>query len=127
MRLFGKCPSCKKENSFKSDAQTRIDYEMKNGKWKSFVCTECGEDFRLMINNIYSKKSNLASIVAGLVFLIGTPIVIYLFKDILLQIRGPYSILIISSLFIVPSIIYSIVLNEDQKRVSTFNQLKVRE
>lgn len=125
MKLFGKCPQCKSEVSFYSDSSTRVEFSMREGKTKKISCDECGSVSELSINNIYTKKSNLALLIAGLIFLVGTPLIIYSFKDILFSLKGPYSVLAISGLFVLPSIVYFIIQKEDQNRVSTFNRVKI--
>lgn len=126
MKLFGKCPSCKSEVSFNSSSNTRIEFAMSEGEIKKIQCKNCGTTFELFVNDINAKKSNLASLVAGLIFLLGTPLIVFLLKDFLLEIRGPYSVLVISGFFLVPSIIYFIILKDDGKRVSAFNRLKIK-
>ena len=99
---------------------------MSEGEIKKIQCKNCGTTFELFVNDINAKKSNLASLVAGLIFLLGTPLIVFLLKDFLLEIRGPYSVLVISGFFLVPSIIYFIILKDDGKRVSAFNRLKIK-
>lgn len=99
---------------------------MKEGRLRKLGCRNCGNEFELFVNDIYAHKSKLSVFVAGFVFLIGTPLVLYFLKDILLKLRGPYIILVVAGFILVPSIVYIILVKDDEKRVSAFNRLKVK-
>lgn len=122
MKLFAKCIKCKHEIIFNSNHKTRVEFAMYEGKTKTLVCTNCDIKNSLKVNDLFVKESKLAFIIAGLVFLIGTPILIYYLPIFILKYGGLYSSLGAAGLLLIPGIIYSNILKEDRIRVNTFNR-----
>ena len=122
MKLFAKCPKCKHEISFSSNYKTRVEYAMYEGKTKFLVCDNCGIKNSFKVNHLFAKESKLAVSMAGLIFLIGTPILIYYLPILILKYGGIYASLGAAGLLLIPGIVYSTTLKEDRIRVNTFNR-----
>ncbi|MBP0904464.1 hypothetical protein [Mariniflexile gromovii] len=122
MKLFAKCSKCKHEISFSSNHKTRVEFAMYEGKIKTLICDICGNKNSFKVNDIFAKESKLAFIIAGIVFLIGTPILIYYLPIFILKYGGLYTSLGAGGLLLIPGFIYSNILKEDRIRVNTFNR-----
>lgn len=122
MKLFVKCIKCKHEINFNSNHKTRVEFAMHEGETKILVCANCGLKNNFKVNELFAKESKLAFIIAGLVFLIGTPILIYYLPIFILKYGSLYSSLGAAGLLVIPVIIYSNILKEDRIRVNTFNR-----
>ncbi|MFD0989701.1 hypothetical protein ACFQ1R_06310 [Mariniflexile jejuense] len=95
---------------------------MYEGKIKTLICDNCGIKNSFKVNDIFAKESKLAFINAGIVFLIGTPILIYYLPIFILKYGGLYTSLGAGGLLLIPGFIYSNILKEDRIRVNTFNR-----
>lgn len=122
MKLFVKCIKCKHEINFNTNHKTRVEFAMHEGETKILVCANCGLKNNFKVNELFAKESKLAFIIAGLVFLIGTPILIYYLPIFILKYGSLYSSLGAAGLLVIPVIIYSNILKEDRIRVNTFNR-----
>ena len=122
MKLFVKCPKCKNETSFRSKHKTRVEFAMYEGHTKTLICDNCGIKNTFKVNDVFAKESKIAFIIAGLVFLIGTPILIYYLPIYILKYGGLYTSLGASGLLLIPGFIYANILKEDRLRVNTFNR-----
>ncbi|MFD0836780.1 hypothetical protein ACFQ0I_13460 [Mariniflexile aquimaris] len=122
MKLFATCLKCKHELSFNSDHKTRVEFVMHEGKIKVIECYNCHHKNLFIVNDLYAKKSKLAFVIASIIFLVGTPFLIYYIPIFLLKNGGIYSSLIIGGFMLIPIIVYSTILKEDRIRVNTFNR-----
>ena len=127
MKLYLKCPSCKYENSFKSDVATRVEYTMKNGKTKELNCKECHKKTTIHINRIYAKESKLAYLLAGSIFLIGSIIVLIFWSKFLINSHSSFGSYAVGLFLIVPVWVYVVIHNQNLMRIRTFNRAYVRE
>lgn len=122
MKLFAKCTKCKHEMSFDSNHKTRVEFAMYDGHTKTLNCKNCQQSNNLKVNDLYAKESKTAIKIASLIFLIGTPILIYYIPTFLLKYGGLYSTLGIAGFMLIPVFVYSNILKEDRIRVNTFNR-----
>ncbi|MBZ9731647.1 hypothetical protein LB467_18325 [Salegentibacter sp. JZCK2] len=125
MKLFLKCQNCKNEIGFRSDSNTRIEFSMNEGERKKIVCKNCGTNNEKHVNEIYASESKLALLIAGLIFLIGTPVTLYVMFEIMKVTRNHYMIWIIGGILLVPVFAYITISKQEQNRVSGFNRFKI--
>ncbi len=126
MKIYGKCNSCENENRFWSNSSTRVQFAMNEGEIKKITCKNCKVINEIHIDELYTKKSKLAQILAGLIFIIGTPLTFFFILPALSETINNYLIFIIGGLLLVPVVIYGIINKQDQKRVSSFNRNKLK-
>jgi hypothetical protein len=126
MKIYGKCNSCKNENGFWTNSSTRVQFAMNESETKKFTCKNCKAINEIHIDELYTKKSKLAQILAGLTFIIGTPLTLIFILPALSGTNNNYLIFIIGGLLLVPVIIYGIINKQDQTRVSSFNRNKLK-
>ncbi|MFC2110576.1 hypothetical protein ACFLRU_06730 [Bacteroidota bacterium] len=79
------------------------------------------------VNKFYAKESKLISILAGIIFLLGTFIGIYFVMQMISEMKTVMGIYIIATGLLIPVWIYGILNREDLNRVRTFNQTYVSE
>ncbi len=122
MRLFLKCPHCKFENTFKSQVTSRIEYAMKhNTKIKKLNCENCNKNLEIPLNKIYAKESKHTYLFAGIIFLIGSVLVLIFWAKILSSSKSPMGLYALALILLVPVWIYVIIKKQERIRVSTFN------
>ncbi|MCK0158841.1 hypothetical protein MWU65_16740 [Cellulophaga sp. F20128] len=126
MKVYGKCPKCNSEIGYSTNANTRVEFTMQDGESKKLTCKNCGRTTDFYVDELNAKKSNLAKIGAGLIFLIGTPLMFFFVSPIFTGSRNHYVILIVGSFLLIPVVAYGIINKQDQVRVSSFNRKKLK-
>lgn len=126
MKVYSQCKKCKAEISYSTHANTRVEFAMYDGETKELSCTSCRTVEQYHADELYAKPSKIAQIGASLIFLIGTPLVIYGLNPVFTSTRNPYSIYIIGSFFLVPVVVYALIKKQDQNRVNAFNRSNLR-
>jgi len=126
MKVYGKCKNCKNEISFSTKANTRVEFAMLDEENITLNCNDCGTNTKFHVDKLFAKDSKIAQISAGIILLIGIPLIFIFLKPIFLESRNLYVIYILSGLLIVPFTAYSIIKKQDQARVSSFNKRKLK-
>lgn len=111
----------------KTDAGTRIEFAMENGKTKKVDCEKCHLNFNLEPNKFYAKESKLISIISGIIFFVGTMVGLYFVMQMISEMKTIFGIFIIACGLLIPVWIYGIFNKEERIRVRTFNQTYVSE
>ena len=124
MKVYGKCQKCKTEIGYSTSANTRVEFAMQNGENKTLTCKNCGTKMEFQVDDLYAKESKIAQIGAGLIFLIGTPLMFFFINPIFTGSRNHYVIYFVGGFLLVPVIAYGIIKKQDQTRVSSFNRRK---
>jgi len=124
MKLYGKCSKCSSEITFRKSQNTRVELAMYEGELQIIKCGHCNTKVKLHVNDIYTKQSKLAIGLASIIFLVGTPLIIYfLFISKAFNNGNPYHIVALASFFLIPIIIYIIIHKQERLRVNAFNRL----
>jgi hypothetical protein len=121
MRISTECKKCSKVINTFTSASDRVELARMKGEKFKMKCKYCNSEEEYHVDDFEAEKSKLAMIMALLIFIIGTPLVIIFFKDILLR----YSYLIISGLVLIPGIIYGLIMKTHRERVYAFNSHKL--
>ena len=111
----------------KTNAETRIEFAMENGKTKKVDCDKCDLNFNLESNKFYAKESKLTSILSGIIFLVGTMVGLYFVMQMISEMKTIFGIFIVACGLLIPVWVYGILNKEDRIRVRTFNQTYVSE
>jgi hypothetical protein len=90
----------------------------------TLTCRKCGQKDKYDINDI-SAKSKIIQIMAFLIFIIGTPLILFLLWDYIWALKNVYAVVIITSFITIPSVIYSIMTKNIERKQTTFNQNKI--
>ena len=125
MKLYTKCKHCKNELKCSSLAGTRVEFAMQKWEKKDLKCNSCETKNEYHVDELYAKPSRIAEILAGLIFIVGTPLVFLFLSPIVLR-GGAFAVFIISGLFLVPVIVFGIIKKQDQIRVKAFNRSKLK-
>lgn len=126
MKVYGTCKSCKNELSYTTSAYTRVDFAMQDGETKTLNCNHCGNTNEFHVDQLKTKHSKLAQLSAGLILLIGTPLVFFIVNPIFAGSRNHYVIYIIGGFLLIPIFAYAVINKQDQTRVSSFNNRKLK-
>ena len=126
MKVYVKCPKCENELGYSTNANTRVEFAMQDGENKKLTCKKCGRTTDFLVDELNAKESNLAKIGAGLIFLIGTPLMFLFVSPIFTGSRNHYVIFIVGGFLLVPVVAYGIIKKQDQVRVSSFNRKKLK-
>lgn len=126
MKVYGKCSKCKNEIAYKTDANTRVEFAMKDGEIKKLNCKNCGTNKEFHVDELFAKHSKIAQLSAGLIFLVGTPLVFFHVNPVFTGSRNHYVIYIIAGFLLVPVFAFAVINKQDQTRVSDFNKRKLK-
>ncbi len=126
MKVYGKCKNCSGEIGYSTNACTRVEFAMQHWESKKLNCKNCGTDSEFHVDELLAKQSKVAQIAAGLIFLIGTPLIFFLVNPVFQESRSHYAIYVIGGFLSVPLIAYAIINKQDQTRVSDFNRRKLK-
>jgi hypothetical protein len=121
MRLYIKCSECSKDISFWTWSSDRVSIKMTHGEKIGLDCKSCNTTKEYYIDDLRAKKSKIASIIASVIFIIGTPIALILLWDYIWQTRlyGAFGLILIIG---IPTTIYGIINKNDSQRVRLFNR-----
>lgn len=122
MKLFTNCKNCKSEIRFKSWYSDRVEIKKSVGDSLQLKCKSCNKTDKYRIDTIKAKESKLALFFAFIIFLIGTPIMLFFLWDYFLKANYLYGILGLLLPLIIPSVIYMIVNKNESSKVRLFNQ-----
>ncbi|MBW1294993.1 hypothetical protein [Aquimarina litoralis] len=126
MKVYGKCKCCGHEMQYTTNAYTRVEFAIQEGESKKINCEKCGADSEFSVDELYTKPSKIAQIGAGLIFLIGTPLMFFLINPVFTGTQSHYSIYFVGGFLLVPVVAYAIINKQDQTRVSDFNRRKLK-
>ena len=126
MKVYGKCKNCQSEIGYSTSANTRVEFAMQDGEKKTLKCKNCGKGTEFQVDELFTKESKVAKIGAGLILLIGTPLMFLFVNPIFTGSRNHYVIYIVGGFLLVPIIAYGIIQKQDRTRVNSFNRSKLK-
>ncbi len=109
MKVYAKCEYCKSDVSKWIWAENKVDLKKTNGETIKIQFSKCSKSNNINIDKLKARESKIAQIISILAFLAGTPVLFLLVWDYLFKTNNIYSIAILVTPIIVPSIIYSVV------------------
>lgn len=107
-------------------ASDRVEFALRDGDEQIYFCKACGHEDKYHVDSFTAAPNKLIQVVASIVFLIGTPIGIYLLWDIIWAMTYSYAILGVAASGLIPIAIYMLLLRDDRRRVSAFNNHKLK-
>jgi len=125
MIISTKCKNCKAQIPYRTNYSDKVEFAMENGKFVELQCKKCGVKGKYHIDSFYAKPSKLSLIISTIIFLLGTPLVLYLVWDKMTNSGCILCIAIIFIPIIIPSLIYGIMIKNDRIRVNAFNRHKI--
>lgn len=126
MKVYGKCKNCNNEIGYSTNANTRVEFAMQDGENKTLDCKNCGTKTDFHIDKLFAKESKIAHFAAGLILLIGTPLMFFFVNPIFSKSQNHYVIYVVGGFLLVPVIAYGIIKKQDQTRVNSFNRSKLK-
>ncbi|WP_299781495.1 hypothetical protein [uncultured Formosa sp.] len=126
MNVYGKCKKCKQEIKFYTNANTRVEFAMQDGENKTLTCKKCEIQTVFCVDELYAKESKIAQIGAGLIFLVGTPIMFYFVSPMFMESKAHYLIYAVGGFLLIPVIIFGVIKEQERIRVNSFNRSKLK-
>ena len=124
MKVFGSCKSCGKEVFINTRARTRVGLAKAKGNEVPIGCGHCNLNNSFAVDELYAKKNKVTLTVSLLILITGTPVIFYLVNYVMSNpgqaIYFPYLLLL------TPSIVFGIIQRAEAKRVSSFNNYKLK-
>ena len=121
MILQTECKKCKKPIRFYKFASTRFDISSHYKKNEiKLNCKHCNESSINHLNNVYA-ESKIANILALIIFIVGTPILLFLIWDLIWSFQSAYAVLMIVGILTAPSIAYTIITKNIRNKQNNFN------
>ncbi|MFI0431233.1 hypothetical protein [Mariniflexile sp. HMF6888] len=100
---------------------------MEKGNTYTAKCLTCNSTNTYQINDIYAKASRPLSIIAGLIFIIGTLFGLFAIAIMFVEQKTVIGIFVVGCGLLIPVWIFSTIKKEDRLRVKTFNHSYVKE
>jgi len=114
MKLYAKCPACKKDTFFPLDAITRVDlYQQKGAQWKN-ACTVCGAVNAYHLDDIKARQSSGKK----LIYLLIGGFFIFVLLGLFLEL----GLIIFSA---IPSYFIYHLKTEEAKKIRRFNSYRI--
>jgi len=118
MKVYGKCKNCRNEIGYSTQANTRVEFAMKDGETRTLKCKNCGTSSEFHVDELFANRSKAPLILAGISFLllIGVTQYFLFFGD------SEYVYFALG----LPFVVYFILDKQDQTRVSSFNRRNLK-
>ena len=118
MKVFGKCKKCHVELPFATEANTRVEFAMQHGETIKIGCNSCRCENEFHVDELFTNKSNF-------------PTIAFFTSFILVLLGTLYFIFFTESKYVVIAYglsftIYYILMKQDQVRVSSFSNFKLK-
>ena len=126
MKLTTKCNKCGQEIKTKTWSSDRVELARTKGEYLELTCNICNMADKYHVDSLSASPSRLAQIVALLIFIVGTPVLLFFIWEPLWTLTWSYAILAIAGLLLIPVTVYGLILKDDQRRVSSFNRHKLK-
>ena len=95
---------------------------MKHGKNMELNCIHCSKKSSIHINSVFAKSDKTSLIITSLIFLIGSAVILYYVRDMILNYEISMDTYIFSSTLLIPFFIYYTLNQKDANRVKTLIQ-----
>jgi hypothetical protein len=126
MKVYGKCGNCKHEIKYSTSANTRVEFAMKEEENKTLTCANCGLGTKFHVDELYAKESKIAQIFAGLIFIIGTPLILFFVSSVFFVNSNHYVAYAVGGFLLIPIMVYRIIKQQDRTRVNSFNRYELK-
>ena len=126
MIITTKCTNCKEPLSYKINSSDKVEFVMENGEFVEIQCDKCSTKEKYHIDTFYAKPNKISLIIATIIFLVGTPLVLYLVWDKIINSGCVLCITVIFIPIIIPSLIYGIMVKNDRIKTDAFNRHKLK-
>jgi hypothetical protein len=126
MIITTKCKNCKEPLSCKINFSDKVGFAMENGEFVEIKCDQCSAIGKYHIDTFYAKSNKSSLIIAVIIFLIGTPLMLYLVWDKIINSGCVLCIAVIIIPIIIPSLIYGIIVKNCRIKTNAFNRHKLK-
>jgi len=116
MRLYSNCHNCKSEIRLSIVEPDRVELSKRKADKVELTCNQCRQTDFYHVNETRATESKIAQTVGLLIFIIGTPLTFYFIWDYIFRFAYIYIIAGLIGLIGVPIMIYSIIEKEQKKK-----------
>mgnify|MGYP006995672951 CR=1 FL=1 len=127
MRLYANCHNCRNEIRFSTSEPDRVELSKSKGNKIELTCNHCGQTDSYHVNKIKATESKIAQIIGLIIFIVGTPLTLYLIWGYIFRFTYIYVIAGLIGLIGIPFMIYAIIEKEQRKKIRLFNNYKISE
>ena len=124
MKLTTSCKTCADPLKIRTHADDRVELAKDKGKQFDLSCKNCQSTNEYHVDEFSAERSRVAEIIAGLILIIGTPLIIWLTLDFISRLTRSYAFFLVAGVFLIPIAVYGIILKNDRTRVRAFNSHK---
>ncbi|MGS2739893.1 hypothetical protein [Sinomicrobium sp. M5D2P17] len=126
MKVYVKCTCCSEEIGYRTYTHTRVEFAMREGETKSLTCKKCKTKADYHVDTFYAKTSKTALVITAIILFIGTPLAFLLIIPVINTSGRHYTTYIVGGFLLIPIISYTIINQQDIRRVSDFNKRKLK-
>lgn len=127
MTLYTYCENCKNEINLPFSDYSRTDIMKKKGDFIELSCKKCWHNDLYHLNKIKAKKSQLATIVSLVIFIVGTPLLFYYIGNFFFRTTNINIIGLLFGFVAIPTVIYNLIQKEEKNKVINFNRIKIKD
>lgn len=102
MKLTTKCNKCGNQVKTSTWSNDRAELARSKGEYLELSCNNCNTVEKYHVDNLFASPSRLAQIVAFLIFILGTPILLFFIWEPLWTLTLSYAIIAIAGLLLLP-------------------------
>ena len=126
MTLTTSCKSCRQTIRFNEWVSDRAELYRKKGETIDLKCKKCGHNDKYHVDSITADTNRLISILSSTIFLLGTPLFVFIIWKNIGKVNYPYAIVGLLAGGVIPFLIYLTINKSDQSRRNMFNRFKVK-
>lgn len=126
MTLTVACKACRQIIRFNVMwVSDRVELSKKKGENIDIKC-KCGHSDSYHVDDITADNNRAISILSSVIFLIGTPIIVYVIWKTIGGVNYPYAVAGLLGGGVIPFIIYLTITKSQRDKQSTFNRYRTR-
>lgn len=122
-----KCNNCKEQISIWTWSEDRVRFAMEKGENFTLTCKKCNDSSKYHVNNFTAEPNKYVLLIAGIIFLIATPLIGYFIYDYLFRMAWIYAIVAVLGVLLIPVTVYGLLLRDDRNKCNSFNRTKMSE
>jgi len=126
MTLTVSCKSCRQVIRFSEWVSDRLQLARKKGENIEIKCKTCGQTNKYHVDDIKADNNKALTIFNSVIFLLGTPLLVYIIWRNIGQANYPYAVAGLLGGGLIPIYIYITISKSQRDRQNMFNRHRVR-
>ena len=126
MTLTVACKACRQLIRFNVwSVSDRVELSKKKGENIEIKC-KCGHVDKYHVDDITADNNRFISILSSVIFLVGTPFVVYIIWKTLGGVHYPYAVAALLAGGLIPFLVYMAITKSQRDKQSLFNRYRTR-